>query len=228
MFRSSVTEGFILFSRPFKETETLCELWTEKRGRVRCRMTGSTPEPYRQFEIKLSGHAGMPSLTGFRYTRPVLVDTNEARLLGFYINELVYRLFPLGQVDPALFGCYISTLLYLNAGENIQPVLRFFEQRLLASLGMAIDYQLDAESLPISATQRYRFENSRGFVMDVDGRYSGERILAVSQQNYSVSGALSLARECQRSQIDQLLPGRQKILSRDWLLSFALAKGKSS
>lgn len=227
MFRSSVTEGFLLFSRPFKETDSLCELWTEKQGRVRCRIAGSPPEPYRQFEFKLSGKSGLPSVSNFRYTQPVLVETNAARLLGFYINELLYRLLPVGHGDSQLFGRYISTLLYINSGENVQAILRFFEQGVLASLGMAIDYQLDAGSLPIDPKRRYRFEAGRGFIADAYGRYSGERILAVNRQDYSLKGALSLARECQRLQIDALLAAGQPILSRQWLMNIVTTKGVS-
>ncbi|TCS39811.1 DNA repair protein RecO [Reinekea marinisedimentorum] len=227
MFRSSVTEGFLLFSRPFKEDDTLCELWTEKQGRVRCRISGNPPEPYRQFEIKLSNKAGLPAVSNFRYTQPVLIDSNAARLLGFYVNELLYRLLPAGYGDSSLFGRYISTLLYLNEGENIQPVLRFFEQGVLASLGMAVDYQQDANSLPVVAGQHYRFETGRGFVADAHGRYSGERIIAVNRQDYNLKGALSLARECQRRQIDELLGGGQPILSRQWLVNLIQTKGAS-
>lgn len=224
MSRSRITEAFLLSSRPFKETDCLAELWTEKLGRIRCRFGTKVPEPYRQFELKLSKSSKLQSVNSFRYTQPVLIDSSHARFMGLYVNELIYRLLPLAQDDSLLFGRYISTLLFLNESKSVQAALRYFEQGVLASIGMAVDYRTDVSSVELSTDKAYRFEAGKGFIEDARGRYPGDRILAVSLQDYSVKGALSLARECQRLQIDQALAEGIKIHSREWPLGAMFSK----
>ncbi len=214
-----VTEAFVLSSTPFKESDCLCELWTLKLGRIRCHMRSSAPEPYRQIELKLSEKNDYFSASDFRYIQPLLIENNHARLLGFYINELIYKLMPLNMADQSLYGRYISTLLYLNQGDVDQQILRFWEQGVLASLGRAVDYQSQFDMQTIEVNQAYNYEVERGFVPSPAGRYSGEQILSVARQDYKVAGALALARECQRRQMGALLEG-QVLETWNWPMAF--------
>ncbi|TXR54911.1 DNA repair protein RecO [Reinekea thalattae] len=225
MKRSIVTRAFLLVARPYKESDYLCDFWTETEGRVRCKLSCEPPEPYREIDIKMNTKHSLANASNFRYTGALLVDTNQARILAFYVNELLYRLLPLGQADRQLFGTYISTLLHLNESLFIQASLRFFEQAVLATLGQALDYQRSADSQLIEAQRNYRFDPQRGFIADSQGRYSGAMILAISQQDYSFAGALSLARECQRQIIDQLLlANNTRLESRAWPMDFLITK----
>lgn len=227
MARAEVTAAFLIHARPYRETDKLCELFTEKFGRIRCRMSARTPEAYRQFELKLTDSTALQSVTGFRYTQPVLIDSNQARMMAFYVNELLYRLLPAGHSDSSLFGRYVSTLLYLNQQTTVSAVLRYWEQGLLTANGQAVDYFRDASNMPINPQQRYRFQCQTGFVPDSQGRYPGELLRAIAKLDFSAPGALSVARECQRMQIDQLLQGR-KLCSRDWSLGLSENTGDSS
>jgi len=223
--RSTITGAFLVHSSPSKETDYLCDLLTHKLGRIRCRLKNISPEPYRLFELKVVERSGFYSASDFRYLNPLLITKNDARLFGFYVNELVFKLVPMVGTDEVLFGSYMSTLLLLEQTESIQASLRFIEQRILNSIGRSVDYQCQINQEPIEPDVYYRFIPDSGFKPDTNGRYLGCQILAANKKDFLVSGALSVARECQQMQIDTVLEG-QIIQSRTWPMKNVISKNR--
>lgn len=216
---SYTTDAFLVHSIPEKEADYICHLFTRHAGLVKCRLMKRSPEPYRPFELKLIEKDGFFTASDFRYIDALLIVENNARLLGLYVNELIYRMLPHVVPEPALYGGYMSTLLQLESGLSVQAALRFFEQKTLQAIGRSIDYFQDHNQGIIVEQGRYDFFPDRGFVKNDKGRYSGAQIGSVANQSYAVSGALSLARECQQTQIDAVL-GEGVIQSRLWPRSF--------
>ena len=212
------TEALLIHAWPYRETDFLVELMTEKCGRIRCHMRNSRPEAFRPFEIKVTQAKGYFSASDFRYTQSLLIRHNEARLIGLYVNELVYRLVPTALVDESLYGSYLATLAHLEVRIRVQAALRFFEQRVLQLIGHALDYRADRNSQAIVEQQRYNFMANSGFNPSADGRYTGAQLLSVARADYDITGALTLARECQQQQIEAILQP-QALFSRKWSIA---------
>ncbi|MFT5007850.1 MAG: DNA repair protein RecO (recombination protein O) [Reinekea sp.] len=216
--RAVRTEALLIHAWPYRETDFLVELMTEKCGRIRCHMRNSRPEAFRPFEIKVTQIKGYFTTSDFRYTQALLIRHNEARLIGLYVNELVYRLVPTALPDESLYGSYLATLAHLEVRIRVQAALRFFEQRVLQLIGHALDYRTDRDSQGIVEQQSYNFIPNSGFDINPEGRYTGRQLLSVAQADYDVAGALTLARECQQQQIEAILQP-QALFSRKWSIA---------
>jgi DNA repair protein RecO (recombination protein O) len=225
--RSVRTEAVLIHAWPYRETDFLVELMTEKLGRIRCQLRTNRPEAFRPFEIKITQSNGYGTAADFRYTQALLIRHNQARLIGLYVNELIYRLVPSAMADESLYGSYLATLTHLELGIRVQAALRFFEQRVLQQIGHAVDYRTDLDSQAVVAERRYNFAANRGFIAQLDGRYSGAQLLSVVRADYAIAGALTVARECQQQQIETILEP-QPLFSRKWSIATQAAQRELS
>lgn len=211
------TRGFLIHARPQGEHSSICTFLTLDVGKVQCRMPGNIPESAREFEIKLKSSKSGHRAADFRYLEPVLLESGEAMYFTLYLNELIYRLLPFGMPEPPFYGCYMSSLLQLSAGNSIQPIIRFFEMKLLTLLGLTVDFSRDVQNLSIAPERSYRFIVGQGFDLDRRGRFNGAQIIAAGHLDSQVVGALSVARECLAEQLAFACQG-QAIVSRQWPL----------
>lgn len=213
--RWQTVAGFLVHARPFKENEAICTFLTASLGRIQCRLKAPTPELFRECQIKIRWQERLFQGQGFRYLHAPLIDQANASFYGLYVNELVYRLAPTPQEDAVLYGAYVSTLVQLNHQQSVQKNLRFFEMKLLEALGQGIDFQTDANQVPIQDNQSYHFQANKGFIKDAQGRFPGDLVRAAGKLAENYSGALAVARECLAAKIDALLAGRE-LVSRQW------------
>lgn len=214
--RATIVQGFLLHAQAIEERHYLCDILTYENGLIRCKFNGSRPEFFRQFEIKLISKNNFYSCHDFRYSQPLSIHDSPARLYGLYLNELAYRLLPRQIETGSFYGTYVSTLVQIQAGNNLLPSLRFYEKQLLSLLGSAVDYQRSVDGLPIDLKARYNYLPGQGFLPAANGDFLGEPILANVENNYDVKGALAIARHCQYQQLLILLENIP-INSRDWL-----------
>ena len=123
-----------------------------------------------------------------------------------YMNEVLYKLLAAENPCPKLWQVYhtkttkLRTLdrLKLDEADEMQAMrlyLRQFEQALFDELGVAMDYQVDGDGVPIDADTVYRFVPLTGFVPDVAGvadRYG--QAVKLSRQRYRGDELLRMAK----------------------------------
>jgi DNA repair protein RecO (recombination protein O) len=72
--------------------------------------------------------------------------SGSALYCGFYLNELLMRLMERNDPHAELFSYYLEALTALSGTAPLQETLRFFEVRLLKSLGYELILERDVES----------------------------------------------------------------------------------
>ena len=100
--------GFVLHTRPYRETSLFVDLFTKNYGRVRCVAKGyvkpnkkGVPRalfPYTEHQFSWQGRGDLKTLTQADATHSPLFLQSECLFTGLYVNELFYRL--LHEYDP--------------------------------------------------------------------------------------------------------------------------------
>lgn len=216
--RAPALPAFVLHARPFREHHWLLELLTPNEGRFTAVGRDPKPETFRQLRIRHSGRSELKRLDDWRYHEPARIREGEALLIGLHLNELIVRLLPRHQSEESLFGAYAATLLYLSDAERRTPALRFFERRLLESCGYGIDYRQAMDTGDWIVPERtYRFDAALGFCSQGPDRViPGRCILAMADNDWSVSDTADWAGRVHRARIDQVLEGRN-LVSKAWM-----------
>ena len=201
--------GYVLHSRPWRETSLIVEAFAREHGRVglvargarraRSRLRG-TLLPFHLLLLSWSGRGELPTLTGADTEGgPVRTLRGRALFSGFYLNELLLKLLPRNDPHPGLFDDYRRALAALGEeGRALDGVLRTFEKRLLDALGYGptLDRAVDTGA-PVSPDRRYRYVPERGPVEAAgaeDGPVvSGRTLLALAGGRLGGGGDLERA-----------------------------------
>lgn len=218
--------AYVLHSRAYRESSALVDFLTP-RGRLRAVMraargkAGSLARPFIPLEAEFRGRgelknvarlepAGIPNLLG-----------GEALFSGLYLNELLIRLLPAEDPNPAIFQHYAMTVLGLAEGRAIEPLLRSFEWRLLDELGYGFALDLDSEGQAIAEGGLYRLQTETGLVPVghlQPGVFQGAELLAMAQADWAASGALAAAKRLMRQALAPHLGGRP-LVSRELFMT---------
>ncbi len=176
--------GYVLHTRPYRESAALCELFTRERGRMSVVAHGAR------------GRKGAPSLLAFNRLSLQLAGRGELKTLrkaetlehrwlegtalaaGLHLNELLVRLLPREDPHDGLFATYAETLAALE-GAGLARALRRFERTLLDELGYGVPLDLDHAGNAIDPARSYRLEPAQGFVADSAGAFAGATLLAI-------------------------------------------------
>lgn len=164
--------GYVLHSRPWRETSLIVEAFTREHGRVglvargvrraRSRLRGALL-PFHPLLLSWSGRGELPTLTGAETEGPLRMLRGRALFSGFYLNELLLKLVPRNDAHPDLFDDYRRALARLVESRALDGVLRGFEKRLLDALGYAPPLDRAADTgTPVSPDKRYRYVPERG------------------------------------------------------------------
>ncbi len=164
--------AFILHRRPYRDSSLLLEAFSREYGRLgliargaassRSRLKGVL-QPFTPLLLSWRGDGDLATLNGGEEAgRPFPLLQNRA-LAGLYVNELLVRLLPRRDVQPALFNVYETLLAELATAVDEEPPLRRFEKRLLEELGYGLSLDRTADSgQPIVAEAHYRYVLDRG------------------------------------------------------------------
>ena len=164
--------GYVLHSRPWRETSLIVEAFTHEFGRVGLVARGVRRArsqfrglllPFRLLLLSWSGRGELPTLTGADTDGPVRPLSGRTLFSGFYVNELLMKLLARDDAHPELFDDYRRAVADLGAGGPVDPVLRTFEKRLLDALGYGptLDRAVDT-GVPVSADKQYRYVPEQG------------------------------------------------------------------
>ena len=218
--------AYVLHSRAYRESSALVDFLTP-HGRLRAVMrgargkAGSLARPFIPLEAEFRGRgelknvarlepAGIPNLLG-----------GEALFSGLYLNELLIRLLPAEDPNPAIFQHYAMTVLGLAEGRAIEPLLRSFEWRLLDELGYGFALDLDSEGQAIAEGGLYRLQTETGLVPVghlQPGVFQGAELLAMAQADWAAPGALAAAKRLMRQALAPHLGGRP-LVSRELFMT---------
>ncbi len=184
--------GFVLHSRPYRDTSALVEAFTAGYGRIGLVARGARSEksrlrgllqPFRRVLLSWSGRGELQTLHAAEEVGPALHLSGARLISGFYVNELMMRLSHRGDANTQLFAAYAATLQSLAAAEDPSRTLRVFEKRLLESLGYGLQLQHDTHGTPIDPGCRYGYAIEIGPVP----------IAAAGPSDLEISGATLLA-----------------------------------
>ena len=214
--------GFVLHTRPYSESSLLVDAFSLDHGRLTLLAKGArrlkSPyrgllQPFQELSLGWSGKRGLPVITACEARGAALSLAGHARVCGFYLNELLFRL--LHQHDPhqLLFQNYEIALRALVQEQDREPVLRRFEKQLLRELGYALVLETEAASgLPIAPASRYRYLPQQGAVEAGDDRsgqtVSGATLLALAHDNLREQQALRESKILMRRMIGYHLDGK--------------------
>lgn len=199
--RVDLTPGFVLHTRPYRETSLLVEFLAHEFGRVglvaRGARSGKSQRrallaPFEQVLVSWSGRGELQNLTKVEQM-PALPEGGARRLEGdqllggLYANELMMRLTTRHDPSTALYKDYMILLEQLRQGAKLEPVLRTFELCLFEHLGYALQLEIDTQTgEPVKPAARYQLvleEGPRRVADNADAPFvfQGKSLLAMAQ-----------------------------------------------
>ena len=186
--------GFILHSRPYRESSVLLEALSRDHGRIGLVAKGarggrsrwkSLLQPFRPLLLSWTQRGELGTLTGADQVAAPPAMTGEPLFCALYANELLVRFLQRSDPHAGLFDQYRQMLAALTGGQAPQPVLRLFEYQVLMAAGFGL--QLEHESATgqqIRADAWYLYQPESGPVLREPQAEQGEEL---------VSGAALLA-----------------------------------
>ena len=235
--RIQLQPAYVLHHRPYRDTSRILELFTRDHGRVSVFARGargssssliSVLQPFNRLLVSWSGRGEAGQLTGAEFDGAMQPLPPDRLVHGFYLNELLLKLFARHDSHPDVFALYSQTLDQLKLEDPVRP-LRLFEKRLLEALGYGLALERDAhDDLPIEPTATYHYRIEQGpvrvhAVMENTSVYSGSSLLSLAREELSDAAVCADARRLLRAALDRCLDGRE-LRSRQVML--ALRKGK--
>lgn len=172
-------EGFILHTRPWRDTSLLLEVFLREGGRRGVIARGARTnnrlrtrlEPFRCLWLELGGRGELAHLRAVEeLAAPFRLSGGRVLACGYYLNELILRLLPREDAHPELFDHYTHALTALASGEALAPSLRRFEAQLLQGLGWAPAWDITADGTPVQAEGMYHLHPELGIVRGQDGK----------------------------------------------------------
>lgn len=177
--------GWVLHSRPYRDTSLLVEIFCEQQGRVGLIAKGARGkrgarvelQPFHPLTLSWLRRGDLGTLTNVEFasgatSKPISAD---AMMAGWYANELMMVLLQRDAPDPTLFEAYCSLMGQFQAASVTQPgktetaamtialALRHFENALLDCLGFGLPLEkVEGGDDEIVAEKQYYFDPNSG------------------------------------------------------------------
>lgn len=178
--------GYVLHSRPYRETSVLIDFLCVDQGRIglvfrgvktgaKKNIKGRLLQPFQPLLMSWAGGGELKNGRQVENNGLSYVFQGLPLYSALYVNELLVRLLPRDEAFPALFSVYEQALFQLQdiarAAKprtamriDLEQTLRQFEFNLLAELGYGIAFEQTAEGHDIESGQWYRYDADMGFV----------------------------------------------------------------
>lgn len=225
--RVQLQPAFVLHHRPYRDTSRILELFTRDHGRVSVFARGaragrkagasltSMLQPFNRLLVSWSGRGEAGQLTGAEFDGPMSVLPPDRSVSGFYLNELLLKLFARHDSHPDVFDLYAQTIEALKLASDALPALRTFEKRLLDAIGYGLLLERDVVTgIEIEADAAYHYRLEQGAmrvnaVAEGGVIYSGSTLLALAREDFSNAATRADARRLLRAALDRCLEGRE-------------------
>ncbi len=226
---------YVLHQRRYSDSRMILELWAEHSGRIAGlfrigRKPGSAaPMLFSPYEAQWRGRSELKALTVFEPAgQGGLRLSGIGAMCGLYLNELLIRCIQPGDPHPRVFSVYQQALTDLQPVAELpqaEPVLRYFELRLLEQLGLAVNFFYCSDSgNPILAHAHYELVVDAGFRKSESGHdprrgiFTGHEILATGQFALENAGQRRAAKWMTRQLLAPVL-GDRPLKSRELFVS---------
>ena len=225
--RVHLQPAYVLHHRPYRDTSRILELFTRDFGRVtvfaRAARGGrnksgslmSVLQPFNRVLVSWSGRGEAGQLTAAEFDGAFSVMPPDQLVNGYYVNELLLKLFARHDAHPDVFGFYAATIEALKASGEPLKALRVFEKRLLEALGYGLVLDIDAVSQePVIAERMYHYRLEQGAVKALDVAegslvFRGSSLLSLAREELVSTAALADARRRLRAALERCLDGRE-------------------
>lgn len=219
--------GYVLHHRPYRDTSRILELFTRDHGRVSLFARGarggrkagaslvSVLQPFNRVLVSWTGRGEAGQLTAAEFDGAFATLPADRMVSGFYLNELLLKLFARHDSHPDVFDLYSATIEILKHGGDAVAPLRVFEKRLLEALGYGLTLERDAVSgLPIESEAVYHYRLEQGAVRAADVAegnlmFAGSTLLCLAREELSDARICADARRLLRAALDRCLEGRE-------------------
>lgn len=242
--RIQLQPAYVLHHRPYRDSSRILELFTRDYGRVTVFARGarggvrkgdslmSMLQPFNRLlaSWQTGGEAGTLTAAEFdgAYT-----SLPPARLVsGYYLNELLLKLFARHDTHTDVFTLYANALEALKVEAAPLRVLRIFEKRLLEALGygLALEHEAGAGAA-IESHRSYQYRIEQGATAALDGAdsamvFSGASLLSLASEDLSDAVSCQDARRLLRAALDHCLEGKE-LKSRTVMLALRRNRGES-
>jgi DNA repair protein RecO (recombination protein O) len=209
--------AFLLHRREFQNSSLILELFTRDYGRIsllargaRKRRDVSHFQIGNRLQLGWSGRSDLKALTAIESRSLEVPDS--CLIAVFYLNELLMYLLPKQDPYADLFELYQDTLLRLDR-ETLEPLLRSFELRMLSSLGLMPELNIESPGgLPVEEKSMYKLNPSEGlFRVDANEKnaFSADQLIAIQSCDFKSETVLQAAKRLMRMIIDFNLQGRE-------------------
>jgi DNA repair protein RecO (recombination protein O) len=228
-----MARGFLLHSRPYRETSLIATFMTDTDGRidliVRSARGGRNKKsqpilPFCLYELSWVGRGELKHLQLFETLDSAIELSGSSLFCAFYLNELLYRLLPKHEPEHVLLRAYSLALQQLANADEFEPVLREFELTLLEVLGYGLDFLKDISGAPLERGCRYLFVPESGLSRVTTGRAVSQAIVseaefftAIVQRDFSSAEVRQLAKVVLRAALAVYL-GSKPLRSRELFL----------
>jgi DNA repair protein RecO (recombination protein O) len=234
--RIQLQPAYVLHHRPYRDTSRILELFTRDHGRVsifakaarggrnKSGALMSVLQPFNRVLVSWSGRGEAGQLVGAEFDGSFSIMPPDQLVNGYYVNELLMKLFARHDPHPDVFALYAATIDALKQPEAALRALRIFEKRLLDAIGYGLVLDTDAVSQDAVLKERmYHFRLEQGAVRALDVAegtlvFSGDSLLSLAREELTTPSALSDARRLLRAALDRCLEGRE-LKSREVLLA---------
>jgi DNA repair protein RecO (recombination protein O) len=224
--RCQLQPAYVLHHRPYRDTSQILELFTRDHGRVTVFARGSrggrkssgtllsTLQPFNRLLVSWTARSEAGQLTGAEFDGTVAMLPSDRLVSGFYLNELLLKLFAKQDAHPEVFDLYAETLARLKSSADALGPLRTFEKRLLEFLGYGLGLDRDAAGEPIAPNVSYQYRLEQGAVRTqsvAEGTliFSGATLLAIASDDYADASVAANARKLLRAALERVLDGRE-------------------
>ena len=164
--------GFVLHTRPYRESSLLVEAFAQASGRIALVARGARrPKspyrglltPFRPLLLAWRGRGDLATLTSAEPEHGAAALSGAALLNGLYLNELLMRVLHRHDSHPELYADYANALRELGSRAPAEPVLRKFELRLMQAIGygLVLDHDYRSGDL-LQPTGRYHYVPEHG------------------------------------------------------------------
>ncbi len=214
---------FVLHQKHFSDSRYWVDLIAQNHGRVGTlwRKTKKSPNliPFTPYHAIWEPRGQHRILSCCEPLGAPIALSGNALFCGFYINELCERLLLLDDQSPIPFSIYEQTLLGLQAGEQLERPLRYFEWQLICYLGFEFSFTQEGFSgAPIQANLMYQFNPRVGFERAArnatSATFRGESLLAIGDGETEGDSARILKRVFRQALQHKL--GSRPLKSRDY------------
>lgn len=219
--RITLVPAFLLHHAPWRDSSRRLELLTREHGRVTLFARGvrraASPlravlQPFQRLLVSWSGRGEAGTLIGAEIDGGA-APLPPARLMsGFYLNELLLRLFERHDPHPHVFDDYATALELLRGAGHEGRILRIFEKRLLDSLGYGLDLTRECESgAALDPQGHYHFRLESGMALAVGestATYSGASLTSLAAEDLNDERSLRDARRLLQAALSVCLDGR--------------------